>query len=231
MSATWPWPIGQARAAPKWARVAVVTDVAHEGQGPPFPEQVAAGVRKGDPDAVGAVYAALADRLLGYILARVRDRSTAEDILEATFIELLQRGRTIRGGAAAIKVWLFRAAHFNVIDHVRKQQRRPEDLVGDHLAVDAPEDERGPEEHAEASETVQRVRQAMQVLSDDQRQVLLLRYVSGLSAPEVAAVVDKSSGAVRSLQHRGERALARLLAPHWHAASSQPSETSSGRED
>jgi RNA polymerase sigma-70 factor, ECF subfamily len=231
MSAMWPWPIGQARGPLRSARVAAVTEVAHEGENGPFPEHVAAGVRKGDPDAVGAVYAALSDRLLGYILARVRDRSTAEDILETTFIELLQRGRTIRGGAAAIKVWLFRAAHFNVIDHVRKQQRRPEELVNDHLAVDGPDEERGPEEHAEASETVRRVREAMHALSDDQRQVLLLRYVSGLSAPEVAAVVDKSSGAVRSLQHRGERALARLLAPHWHTASPRPSETSSGGED
>ncbi len=198
---------------------------------PPFPEEIAAGVREGDPDAVGSVYVSLADRLLGYLIARVGDRATAEDILEATFIELLQKGHTIRGGAAAVKVWLFRAAQFNVIDHVRKVQRRSEELLGDAVAVDRPDESRGPEERAESADVVRLVRAAMAALSEDQRQVLLLRYVSELSAPEVAAVLQKTPGAVRSLQQRGERALARVLGDVWQPASSRGSETSSDRED
>lgn len=197
----------------------------------PFPEDVAEGVRRGDADAVGAVYAALGDRLLGYVMARVRDRATAEDILEATFIELLQNGRRIRGGAAAIKVWLFRAAHFNVLDHVRKGQRRAEDLVDDPATVDVADGSRGPADHAEASDLVRRVRRAMERLSADQRQVLLLRYVSGLSAPEVAEVLGKTSGAVRSLQHRGEGALQTLLASHWGEPASSEAAVSSPEGD
>ncbi len=198
---------------------------------PPFPEEVAAGVRRGDPDAVGAVYVFLADRLLGYLIARVKDRATAEDILEATFVELLQKGHTIRGGAAAMKVWLFRAAQFNVIDHVRKQQRRPEDLIDDPAAVDVADDRRGPEEVAESTDLARMVRTAMGQLSAEQRAVLLLRYVSELSAAEVAAVLGKTNGAVRSLQHRGERALARALGAAWQAAPSGGSPTSSDGED
>lgn len=177
----------------------------------PFPEEVADGVRAGDPDAVGAVYVALADRLLGYLMARVRDRGAAEDLLEATFLELLQKGHTIRGGAASIKVWLFRAAYFNALDHLRKVKRRMEDLVEDHDVLEVLDHDLGPEEHAIESDLRGRVREAMSHLSPDQRQVLLLRYVAGLSAPEVAVVLDKSDGAIRSLQHRGERALAKLL--------------------
>lgn len=177
----------------------------------PFPEEVADGVRAGDPDAVGAVYVALADRLLGYLMARVRDRGAAEDLLEATFLELLQKGHTIRGGAASIKVWLFRAAYFNALDHLRKVKRRMEDLTEDHDVLDVLDHDLGPEEHAVDSDLRGRVREAMSHLSPDQRQVLLLRYVAGLSAPEVAVVLDKSDGAIRSLQHRGERALAKLL--------------------
>jgi len=177
----------------------------------PFPEEVADGVRAGDPDAVGAVYVALADRLLGYLMARVRDRGAAEDLLEATFLELLQKGHTIRGGAASIKVWLFRAAYFNALDHLRKVKRRMEDLTEDHDVLDVQDHEAGPEDHALDSDLRGRVREAMSHLSPDQRQVLLLRYVAGLSAPEVAVVLDKSDGAIRSLQHRGERALAKLL--------------------
>lgn len=185
----------------------------------PFSEAVADGVKAGDADAVGAVYVSLADRLLGYLTARVRDRAAAEDLLEATFIELLQKGNTIRGGAAAIKVWLYRSAYFNALDHLRKLQRRAEDLQPDLAQLDAPDTERGPHEHAEASEIGVHVRQAMRELSGDQRQVLLLRYVGGLTAGEVARIMDKTDGAVRSLQHRGERSLARLLGPRMAAPS------------
>lgn len=186
----------------------------------PFPEEVADGVRAGDPDAVGAVYVALADRLLGYLMARVRDRGAAEDLLEATFLELLQKGHTIRGGAASIKVWLFRAAYFNALDHLRKVKRRMEDLTEDHDVLDVLDGDVGPEERAIEGDLRGRVRDAMSHLSPDQRQVLLLRYVAGLSAPEVAVVLDKSDGAIRSLQHRGERALAKLL--HYERDSSVP---------
>lgn len=183
----------------------------HEQRVLPFPEAVADGVKAGDPDAVGAVYACLADRLLGYLVARVKDRGAAEDLLEATFIELLQKGSTIRGGAAAVKVWLFRAAHFNALDYHRKMRRRAEELHGEFAGLEVADHRRGPEERAEAAEIGRRVRAALEHLSEDQRQVLVLRYVGGLSAPEVARVLDKTDGAVRSLQHRGERALARLL--------------------
>lgn len=154
---------------------------------------------------------ALADRLVGYLMARVPDRATAEDLLEATFLELLQHGHTIRGGSAAIKVWLFRAAHFNALDHLRKVQRRAEDLCDDVWTLEVADSHRGPEDAAVAGDVSRRVRKTMAELSEEQRQVLLLRYVGGLSAAETGRVLGKNDGAVRSLQHRGERALARLL--------------------
>lgn len=177
----------------------------------PFGDDVAEGVRRGDPDAVGEVYVHMADRLLGYLVARVRDRATAEDLLEATFIELLRKGHTIVGGPAAIKVWLFRSAYFNALDHMRKVKRRREDITDDMSAVDVADGADGPAESALREERGRIVRAAMAHLSEDQRAVLQMRYVAELSAPEVAVVLGKTEGAVRSLQHRGERALARLL--------------------
>lgn len=176
-----------------------------------FSEEVADGVRHGDPDAVGEVYVQLSDRLLGYLIARVRDKATAEDLLEATFIELLRKGHTITGGPAAIKVWLFKAAYFNALDHIRKVRRRHEDITDDFAGFDVEELEDGPAEIAVRNERRSMVRAAMAHLSDDQRSVLQMRYVADLSAPEVAAILGKTEGAIRSLQHRGERALARLL--------------------
>jgi RNA polymerase sigma-70 factor, ECF subfamily len=176
-----------------------------------FPEEVAEGVKAGDPDAIAAVYVALAERLLSYLMARVHDRATAEDLLESTFLELLQKGRTIRGGAASIKVWLFRSAHYNALDHLRRVARRGEELYDDPSRLESMDDSRGPEDLAIASDTTKRIRRALDQLSVDQRQVLLLRYAAGLSAPEIARVLGKNDGAIRSLQHRGERSLARLL--------------------
>jgi RNA polymerase sigma-70 factor (ECF subfamily) len=172
----------------------------------PFSEDVAAGVRAGDPDAVGAVYVALADRLLSYLAARVGDRATAEDLLEATFLELLLKGRTIIGGPRAIKVWLFRAATYNALDHHRAVRRRSEELCADLVPYETRAEDPGPEELAISSETAAVVRAALEEVSEEQRQVLLLRYVAGLSA------VEAGGGGGRSLQHRGERALGRLLA-------------------
>ena len=192
-----------------------------------FPEEVAEGVRQGNSDAVGAVYVALADRLLGYLVARVHDRAAAEDLLEATFIELLQNGTRIQGGSAAIKVWLFRSAYFNAMDHLRRVKRRAEDLYEYPADLEVYDEDRGPEEWALAAETGRQMRSAMESLSEDQRHVLLLRYIGGLSAPEAASVLGKSDGAVRSLQHRGERSLARMLEPAAPAPSRSSATSSS----
>ncbi|MGI9018877.1 MAG: RNA polymerase sigma factor [Euzebya sp.] len=187
-----------------------------------FSDEIADGVRRGDPDAVGEVYVHLADRLLGYLVARVHDRATAEDLLEATFIELLRKGSTITGGPAAIKVWLFRSAYFNALDHIRKVKRRNEEITDDFSGFDFEDTQDGPDEIALRNERRSVVRAAMAHVSADQRAVLQMRYVAELSAPEVAEILGKTEGAVRSLQHRGERALARLL----EGSSSAPRMTS-----
>lgn len=207
-----------------------------DGDRPLFSDAVVEGVKNGDSDAVGEVYVQLSDRLLGYLTARVRDRAAAEDLLEATFIELLQKGGTIRGGAASIKVWLFRAAYYNALDYLRKVKRRGEWLEADLTLFDRWEPTRGPADRAEAGDTASRVRAAMDALSGEQRQVLLLRYVAGLTAAEVADVMSKTDGAVRALQHRGERALGRVLPAHGvspdaeEAASPLGGDASSPRE-
>jgi RNA polymerase sigma-70 factor, ECF subfamily len=176
-----------------------------------FSEDVAEGVRLGHPDAVGSVYSALAGRLFGYLMARVRDRQVAEDLVEATFVELLEKGYTIRGGPEVIKAWLFRAAHFNALDYLRKRQRSREDHYEDPTDHDAWDADPTPEQRAVSADLSRELRRYMKRLSDDQQQVLLLRYVGGLTAPEVAEVMGKNVVAVRGLQHRGERALHRHL--------------------
>lgn len=176
-----------------------------------FSEEIADGVRRGHPDAVGAVYAELSPRLYGYLMARVRDQEVAEDLVEATFVELLEKGHTIRGGPDVIKAWLFKAAHFNALDHLRRRTRSREDHYENPLDHDAHDDAPGPEATAVSADISRELQHYITRLSEDQQQVLLLRYVGGLTAPEVAEILDKNVVAVRGLQHRGERALHRHL--------------------
>ena len=133
----------------------------------------------------------------------------ASDLAQETFIELVRSCRGLSGGPREIRAWVYRAAQRNVIDHVRYKNRRPEDLL-----AEAPESAtvaKGPDDLAVEAESAHLIRRALARLSPDQAQVLSLRFLAGLSAPEVAAVMDKNEGAVRALQHRGVAALARIL--------------------
>jgi RNA polymerase sigma-70 factor (ECF subfamily) len=108
--------------------------------------------------------------------------------------------------------------------------RRPEDLCEDPHRHEPVDGARGPEELAVAADESERIRSALEQLSTEQRQVLELRYAAGLSAPEIGRVLGKNDGAVRSLQHRGERSLARLLAGEDHGDTERPVAVGARRE-
>jgi RNA polymerase sigma-70 factor (ECF subfamily) len=175
----------------------------------PFSDEVAAGVRLGDPEALTAVYEALVEPLTSYLRSQVRDRGVATDLAQETFIELVRACRGLTGGPREIRSWVYRAAQRNVIDHIRYKNRRPEDLIAE--APERPLTEKGPDELALDADEARRIQSAMARLSEDQAQVIALRFLAGLSAPEVAAVMDRNEGAVRALQHRAVAALARIL--------------------
>ena len=187
----------------------------------PFSEQVAESVRAGDPDALAEVYRVLVGPLTAYLRTQVRDQHIATDLAQETFIELVRSSRTLTGGPAQIRAWIYRAAQRNVIDYTRYRGRRPEDLVD--VAPDVASAERGPDDRAIQSDEAEQLRAALSRLSPDQAQVLTLRFLAGLSAPEVAAVVGKAEGAVRALQHRGTASLARIL--RAQAVLKEPRET------
>jgi RNA polymerase sigma-70 factor (ECF subfamily) len=176
---------------------------------PPFSETIAQGVREGDPDALTAVHRALIGPLTAYLHAQVLDRQLAEDLASETFLELVHSCRTITGGPFEIRGWLYRAAHHNLLDHRRYRARRPVDVVD--TVPDGQDHGPSTDDLALAADGVARVRAALSGLSPDQAQVLTLRFLGGLSAPEVATILGKTEGAVRALQHRAVAAMARLL--------------------
>ena len=167
----------------------------------------------GDPDAWAQIYERFSGPLFGFFLHQVRDRELAEDLTAGVFLEALQSRTRFYGDAGAIRSWLFRIARNNLIDHWRRSQRaRSESFheveeaeLARSIHVDDPEDT------AIVSLDRQRLRASIDTLSPDQQEVVLLRLTGDLTSAEIAAIVGKSVGAVKALQHRAIAALARVL--------------------
>jgi RNA polymerase sigma-70 factor, ECF subfamily len=171
-----------------------------------------AGARRREPAAVTRVYTAYAPALFRFFMAAVGDRHQAEDLTGTAFVSAIEALPRFRGPVEALGGWLFQIARHDLYDHRRRQARSRieplEDNLNEAAVVAGAED---PEELAITRLEGSRVMDALRELSPDQREVLLLRMGAGMTAPEVAEVVGKTTGAVKALQHRGLASLARAL--------------------
>jgi RNA polymerase sigma-70 factor (ECF subfamily) len=184
--------------------------------------------RQREPAAVTRIYTAYAPALFRFFMAEVGDRHEAQDLTGSVFVSAIEALPGFRGPVEALGGWLFRIARNDLYDLRRKQGRSPTVApLDDHLEeVAAAAGAEDPEELAIERLEGTRVMAALRQLSDDQRQVLLLRMAAGLTAPEVAAVLHKTTNAVKALQHRGLASLARVLGlrnPHEPPGSPYPS--------
>jgi RNA polymerase sigma-70 factor (ECF subfamily) len=139
------------------------------------------------------------DRIYGYLHMSVGNRHDAEDLTTQTFVKMLEAIRRFQWRSVPFSAWLLRIAHNLAIDHFRANRRwQPEEHV--------PESERGVESSAEeqalASLGQTRMLTLVERLSPEQRQVLTLKFVYRFSNGEAAAILGKTEGAVKSLQHR-----------------------------
>jgi RNA polymerase sigma-70 factor (ECF subfamily) len=170
------------------------------------------GARRREPAAVTRLYTAYAPALFRFFVAAVGDRPTAEDLTGEVFKSAIEDLPRFRGPVEALGGWLFGIARHDLSDYRRRQVRnlvQPlEDLLEEAAAAGGVVD---PEELALDRVEGGRVLAALRQLTCDQREVLVLRLVADLTAPEVAGILNKSTEAVKALQHRGLVSLARLL--------------------
>jgi RNA polymerase sigma-70 factor (ECF subfamily) len=171
-----------------------------------------AAARRREPGAVTRVYRTYANSLFRFFVASVGDRHTAEDLTGTVFASAIESLPGFRGEINKLGGWLFRIARHDLYDYRRKQARSRIEPLDDNLneaaAMDGADD---PEDLAIERLESGRVVAAMRQLSPDQREVLVLRMAAGLTAPEVAEILGKTVGAVKSLQFRGLASLARVL--------------------
>ena len=189
------------------------------------------GARRREPAAVTRLYTAYAPALFRFFLAAVGDRHTAEDLTGDVFKSAIEGLPRFRGPVEALGGWLFRIARHDLSDHRRRQARNRvqplDDLLEEAAAAGGAMD---PEELALERVEGDRVLAALRELTPDQREVLLLRLVANLTAPEVAGILNKSTDAIKALQHRGLASLARLLEVTNDTSSPEPQSLSSDPE-
>ncbi|HEX7171081.1 MAG TPA: sigma-70 family RNA polymerase sigma factor [Candidatus Limnocylindria bacterium] len=162
-----------------------------------------------DSAAFGTLYRRYLDRVYGYAFYLLGDHHDAEDATERTFTAALAGIGAFRDEGASFRSWLFRIAHNQVANALRGRGRRRAaslEVVGEPISGAA-----DPAAAVTAADEARELRRALRTLSDDRRQVVVLRFVDGLSAREIGLVLGRSEGAVRVLQHRALRELAAIL--------------------
>ncbi len=153
----------------------------------------------GDREALEELYLLHFDRIYSYLHMSVGNRSDAEDLTTQTFLKMLESIKRFRWGSAPFSAWLFRIAHNLAIDHFRASRRwQPEEEV-----PDPPGDEE-PSAEAQALQSIgrQSMLELIENLSHEQQQVLTLKFVFNFPNGEVATILGKTEGAIKSLQHR-----------------------------
>jgi RNA polymerase sigma-70 factor (ECF subfamily) len=161
--------------------------------------------QQGNVEAVGELYDRHHTRIFRYLWSRVGDPRQAEDLTGEVFVRMVTYLPSYRSTEVAFCSWLYRIAHNLIVDDYRKRGGRR--WVPIEQAEVMSERRQDPAVVIEQKLTVERVERALRQIDPAQQEVVVLRFLIGLSLREVAAMLDKSVAAVKSLQHRGLIAL------------------------
>lgn len=163
----------------------------------------------GETEAFGRLYDHYSDTVYRYIYYRVNSRATAEDLTSETFLRALRRIGTFTWQGRDFGAWLVTIARNLVADHFKSSRFRLEVTTGEML--DANEVARSPEDSVLELLSNQALLTAVRKLNPQQQECVTLRFLQGLSVAETARVMGKNEGAIKTLQYRAVRTLARLL--------------------
>jgi RNA polymerase sigma-70 factor (ECF subfamily) len=153
--------------------------------------------KQGDQDGVRFLYMRYADNVYGYVRTIVRDHHDAEDVTQQVFAKLMTAISKYEQRGVPFVAWLLRMSHNVAIDAVRARRTTPaEEIYGPDVAV-----------CDEAPDRARSLHAALAALPEDQRQVVVLRHVLGLSPVEIAEQLGRTHSSVYGLHHRGRRAL------------------------
>ncbi|HEX6935237.1 MAG TPA: sigma-70 family RNA polymerase sigma factor, partial [Actinomycetes bacterium] len=159
--------------------------------------------------AFGQIYDAYVDSIYRYLYYRVGSHAVAEDLTSETFLRALRRIDSFTWQGKDIGAWFVTIARNLVTDHVKSSRFRLEVTTADMLDADRADD--GIEEEVLGRLQNAALLDAVRRLKPEQQECIVLRFLQGLSVAETAAVMKRSDGAVKQLQLRAVRALAKLV--------------------
>jgi len=167
----------------------------------------------GDLEALGSLYDSHINQVYRYTLARLGNVHDAEDVAEEIFLKMLAGLPSYEWRKVPFAAWLMRIARNEVVSFLRRNGRRAHDTELPEEMVD-----RGNNDPAEAAERVlalEDMRKAVELLPEAQREVIILRFASGLSVSDTARALGKNENNVKVLQHKGMQRLQVLMSPKY----------------
>jgi RNA polymerase sigma-70 factor (ECF subfamily) len=166
--------------------------------------------RQRDPEAFGLLYEQHFDRIYRYLAFKTGDRTEAEDLTQQVFFKAWDAIGSYKPKGLPFSSWLFRIAHNQLVDYLRKRSRK--ELPLDEAEAPPSADPLSLVEH---KMRLEELADACRHLTEPQQEVISLRFAAGLSTAEVAKAMNKSEAAVKSIQHSALVALRRILSPEW----------------
>jgi RNA polymerase sigma-70 factor (ECF subfamily) len=156
----------------------------------------------GDSEAFGEIYSVYIDRISRYVLYQVRDKMTAEDLTEEIFMKAWKAIGSFSGESRALSTWLYRIAHNYVIDYFRTKRQQPlltSQITDDIRTSDAIVD---PEQMVQTKLMQEEVLELVSGLAEQQREIIVLKFIEGLDNYEIEQITGRSQGAIRISQMR-----------------------------
>lgn len=172
-----------------------------------------------DPAALEVIYDRHAPKVRSYLYRRIGDPDLADDLTAQVFLHMLQAIRDDKAWTTSFSGWLYRIAHNLMVDHLRRFSGTGRVSLEDAPPLLSPDGD--PVVIADERLAWERLAAAIAHLTDEQAEVVVLRFLEGLSIAEAAEIMDKSEGAVKALQYRAVLALKRLVSDH---VDTQPAE-------
>jgi len=164
--------------------------------------------KQGDQKAFAQLYEEHFDRIYRYIALKIGDKIEAEDMTQQVFVNALHSISSFRLKGVPFSAWLFRIAHNQVVDYLRKRKKQAAAPLDEELLVSR---DSSPQLMAEHSLDTEQLLSATRRLTEAQREVISLRFAGELSINQVANIMGKSQGAVKALQHSAIVALRKIL--------------------
>lgn len=167
--------------------------------------------QEGSAHAFALLYDRYVDQIFGYVYHRVGHRQTAEDLVGDVFLRALRRITTFSWQGVDFGAWLMVIARNRVHDHFKSARFRLESTVEEIFDSPATSSGDDPEHSAVTADLSREVRQVLARLKGEQAEVLYLRFIQHLNVAETGAVMGKTDGAVKALQYRALKSLAKLM--------------------